>query len=200
MRLPRPVPALRRAGRLAFALGVLLLAGCGEPAVPSASETTAPPALPDPALLTSPDVTVRRETARALEGAPAGAEAHVEALARALTQDADRWVREAAGRALRDLGPRAAGAAATLVPALRQALGDEDDYVRWRAAEALGRLGAAGAPSLDDLGRHAADADETEVVRASSEAAVRRIRAALDAAGDAALDATPSSGPGRSAR
>lgn len=177
--MPRSCP------RLLLALAAAgVLSACGDEApqaVPPAGSPPSERALPSAAELSHPDVVRRRAAAQALEGAPPGAATRVEALAGVLTRDADRWVREAAGRALRDLGPEAAPA----VPALILALRDEDDYVRWRAAEALGRMGASGAPGLSELERHARDADETEVVRASSEAAVVRIRAALAAAAPA---------------
>jgi HEAT repeat protein len=71
-----------------------------------------------------------------------GSEA-VPALVQAMTEGDER-VRNAAARALKDIGPQAVDA----IPALIQALGDQDDDVGLAAASALGDVGPEAIPML----------------------------------------------------
>jgi HEAT repeat protein len=121
-------------------------------------------------VLNSPDVSLRRASAKALEGRADLPENAVRVLGLALS-DADRWVRESAARALGGQGPRAVSEVERLIAALK----DDDPYVRWRVAEALGRVGPGAEAARAALSRHADDPDEVEVVRAASVKALERI-------------------------
>jgi HEAT repeat protein len=73
------------------------------------------------------------------------------ALLAALNDDDDS-VREAAARAIGQLGP-------TAVPTIAKMLGNPDKYVRRHAVWALGKLGPQAAPALPDLCRALRDSD-----------------------------------------
>jgi HEAT repeat protein len=93
------------------------------------------------ALMNEEEDSGRRQAASDALGA-IGSEA-VPALVQALA-DEDERVRNAAARALKDVGPQAVDA----VPALIQALGDPDDDVSMAAASALGDVGPEAIPML----------------------------------------------------
>lgn len=83
-----------------------------------------------------------------------------------------RATREGAAHALGDIGGASAPAVDVL---LRVFVDDDDDFVRWKAARALGRIGPAAAKALPELRRAAADARQSEIVRATAERAVALI-------------------------
>ena len=103
------------------------------------------------ALMNEEDAGLRQAVSDALGAI--GSEA-VPALVQALA-DEDERVRNAAARALKDVGPQAVDA----VPALIQALGDPDDDVGLAAASALGDVGPEAIPMLvEALGERDANA------------------------------------------
>jgi HEAT repeat protein len=95
----------------------------------------------------------------------------VPSLIQALSHE-HRAVREGAAHALGDLG----SASAPAVDALVVAFEDPDDFVRWKAARALGFIGPAAARAQAALEPAANSQQETEIVRASAQAALQRIR------------------------
>ena len=82
-----------------------------------------------------------------------------------------RAVREGAAHALGDLRRESAPA----IDALIVAFEDPDDFVRWKAARALGRIGPAAARAIPVLTPAAESQQETEIVRASAQAALAHI-------------------------
>lgn len=116
----------------------------------------------------SEKVSVRRRAAEGLRAMGPDAKEAIVVLTKITRDDPDAEVRRLAAEALAEMGPLAKGA----VLNLNKGLFDKDSGVRVASAAALGKIGIGALAAFDSLLKSARQSAESEMVRASIQAAV----------------------------